>query len=394
MEEGQSKKGSYDKINMPELKILRKEELEDKICVIVGTRPGIIKMSPIIRELRKRGINYFVVHTGQHYSYEMDRKFFEDLNLPESKYKLDTVKRYQTHGGQTAEMIKGIERALFIEKPKIVLVCGDANTNLAGAIAARKLQIKVGHVEAGLRSDDWQMPEEHNRVMIDHISELLFAPTEKEKKNLIKDNVKGKIFVVGNTVVDAIYQNLEIAKAMDSILNKLGLNSDGYFLLTLHREENVDYEENLKKVLNSLEMIIEEYDKQIIFPIHPRTRKRLKEFGLKEKAESIEKLKLIPPLGYLDFLMLLANAQLVLTDSGGIQEESCVLRVPCITLRKSTERPETVKAGANFVAGLEAKDILRGLSEMLERERNWGNPFGDGVAGEKIVKISMGEISK
>ena len=379
-------------MSMPELKILRREELGDKICVVVGTRPGIIKMSPIIRALGERRINYFVVHTGQHYSYEMDRKFFEDLNLSKPKYKLDTVKRYQTHGGQTAEMIKGIERALFIEKPKIVLVCGDANTNLAGAIAARKLQIMVGHVEAGLRSDDWQMPEEHNRVMIDHISELLFAPTEKEKENLIKDNVKGKIFVVGNTIVDAIYQNLEIAKAKDSILDVLNLKSNGYFLLTLHREENVDYKENLEIVLNSLEIITEEYGMQIIFPIHPRTRKRLMEFGLKEKAESIKKLKLIDPLGYLDFLMLLENSQLVLTDSGGIQEESCVLRVPCITLRKSTERPETVKVGANFVAGLKAKDILKGLSEMLERERNWENPFGDGQTGRRIVEITKEEV--
>jgi len=374
-------------MRVPELKILRKEELEDKICVIVGTRPGIIKMSPIIRELKRKELDYFIVHTGQHYSYEMDRKFFEDINLPEPEYKFDTVKKYQTHGGQTAEMIKGTERALLIEKPKIVLVGGDANTNLAGAIAARKLQIKVGHVEAGLRSNDWRMPEEHNRVMIDHISELLFAPTEEEKENLIKDNVKGRIFVVGNTIVDAIYQNLEVAKAKSSILNGLNLRSNDYLVLTLHREENVDYRENLEQIVDSLRAIAHEHGSQIIYPIHPRTKKRLKEFDLEGKAKSIQNLRIIKPLGYLDFLLLLSNASLALTDSGGIQEETCILKVPCVTLRESTERPQTVKVGANYIAGVKTSNILNGVSKMLKAKREWANPFGDTGAAERIITI-------
>ena len=379
-------------MRVPELKILRKEELEDKICVIVGTRPGIIKMSPIIRELKRKELDYFIVHTGQHYSYEMDRKFFEDINLPEPEYKFDTVKKYQTHGGQTAEMIKGMERALLIEKPKIVLVGGDANTNLAGAIAARKLQIKVGHVEAGLRSNDWRMPEEHNRVMIDHISELLFAPTEEEKENLIKDNVKGRIFVVGNTIVDAIYQNLEVAKAKSSILNGLNLRSNDYLVLTLHREENVDYRENLEQIVDSLRAIAHEHGSQIIYPIHPRTKKRLKEFDLEGKAKSIQNLRIIKPLGYLDFLLLLSNASLALTDSGGIQEETCILKVTCVTLRESTERPQTVKVGANYIAGVKTSNILKGISKMLKAKREWANPFGDGQTAKRIVEITKREM--
>jgi len=200
-----------------QMKILFKEELQDKICVIVGTRPGIIMFSSLIRKLKKQNINFFVIHAGQHYSYNMDKKFFEDLNLPEPEYKLNDVKNCKFHGEQTARMLEGIEKILLKEKPKIVLVGGDANCNLAGALAARKLHIKVGHVEAGERSYDWRMPEEHNRRMIDHISEYLFCTNEKSRQNLLKENVLGKIFVTGNPIVDAAYQNKEIAKKKNQI---------------------------------------------------------------------------------------------------------------------------------------------------------------------------------
>jgi UDP-N-acetylglucosamine 2-epimerase (non-hydrolysing) len=368
-------------------KILRQENLKDKICVVVGTRPGIIKFGPIIRELEKRRVDSFIFHTGQHYSFDMDKVFFRDLSLPEPRYKLEVMKRYRTHGAQTGEMLKGVETALIEEKPKIVLVGGDANTNLAGALAARKLQIKVGHIEAGLRSHDWQMPEEHNRVMIDHISELLFAPTEKEKDNLIEDNVKGQIFVVGNTIVDAVYQAVDIAKTRSSVLGELGLGPNDYFLLTLHREETVDYPENFQRVLEGIDTVIKEFQREVIFPIHPRARNRAKEFSIEQKLRSIKGLRIITPLGYLDFLWLLSNARLVLTDSGGIQEESCILRVPCVTLRGSTERPQTVEAGANYVAGLGLESILRGVSQMLETDRKWINPLGDGKAAQRIIDI-------
>jgi len=369
------------------IKFLKKEELTDSIAVVVGTRPGIIKFSPVIRALEKQKCNYFIAHTRQHYSYNMDKTFFEDLELPEPKYRIDVTKKAKLHGAQTAEMLKALEQAFLKEKPGVVIVGGDANTNLAGALAARKLGIEVAHMEAGLRSDDWRMPEEHNRVMIDHISEYLFAPTEEAKENLIRDNVKGKIFVVGNTIVDAVYQNIEMAKRKSQILNKLKLKKDEYFVLTLHREENVDDKETLVNILKGIKQTAEKFKMPIIFPIHPRTKKRIKEFDLREKLKSIPYLKVIKPIGYLDFLLLLSNARLVLTDSGGIQEETCILKVPCVTLRESTERSETVKAGSNTVAGTKPEGIVTGVERMLSIEKNWENPFGDGKAGERIVKI-------
>ncbi|RLC79911.1 MAG: UDP-N-acetylglucosamine 2-epimerase (non-hydrolyzing) [Chloroflexi bacterium] len=363
-----------------------------KICVVVGTRPGIIKMSPIIRELERREMNFFVIHAGQHYSYKLDRKIFEDIGLREPKYKLETVKNYNLHGAQTAEMLKGIEEILINERPGVVLVCGDANFNLAGALAARKLGLKVGHVEAGLRSDDWRMPEEHNRVMIDHISDYLFAPTEEAKQNAIRDNVKGEIFVVGNTIVDAVYQNIEIAKRKSKILDQLGVQRKNYILLTLHREENVDFLDIIKSIILGLKLIAKKYQVPIIYPIHPRTKKNLYIFNLHKEISDVKGLQLIDPLGYLDFLRLLADAKLVLTDSGGVQEESCILKVPCITLRENTERPETVKVGSNKVVGTRAKSIIEGVDEMINKPREWNNPFGDGTAARRIVDIILKRI--
>jgi len=283
------------------------------------------------------------------------------------------------------------ETALFREKPKVILVCGDANTNLAGALAARKLHINVGHVEAGLRSDDWRMPEEHNRVMIDHISDFLFAPTEEAKKNLVKDNVKGKIFVTGNTIVDAVGQNLDLAKRKSKIIEKLGLTNKGYLLLTLHREESVDFKENLKDILKGISTVAETFDYKIIFPAHPRAIKRLEYFKLDSFISAIKNLEVINPLGYLDFLMLLGCSKLVLTDSGGIQEESCILKVPCVTLRQSTERPETTNVGANYVAGIEPANIQNGVKIMLNAGGDWQNPFGTNPS-QKIIDIVEGSL--
>ncbi len=371
---------------MTELKVLRGSELQKKVGLFVGTRPGIIKFSPLMRELQRRGRDFFTIHTGQHYSYEMDKIFFDELDLPEPKYKFHDVAKSKYHGAQTAMMLAESEQALLKEKPRIVLVCGDANTNLAGALAARKLHIMVGHVEAGLRSDDWRMPEEHNRVMIDHISELLFAPTEETKQNLIRDNVKGRIFVTGNTIVDAVTQNIALARSRSRILADLGLEAEGYFLLTIHREESVDFKENLEAILSGIKLVSERFGIPIIFPAHPRTVKNLEHFKLRSFADAVRGLRLIKPLGYLDFLMLLGHAKLVLTDSGGIQEESCILRVPCVTLRKSTERPETVAVGANHVAGIEPEAIQRGAEMMIERPRNWENPFGE-EPSRKIIDV-------
>ena len=353
-----------------------------KIAIILGTRPEIIKMSPVIRELEKDNIDYYILHTGQHYSYYLDEVFFQQLKLPRPKYNLGVGSG--THAEQTGKMLMGIERILLKEKPDIVLVQGDTNTTLAGALAAAKIGIKVGHVEAGLRSFDKEMPEEINRKLTDHISDLLFAPTEKAKQNLLREGIEiEKIFVTGNTIVDAVYQNLTLAEK-SNVLAKLKLENEKYFLVTLHRQENVDKEERLQNVITGLELIASEYDIPIIYPIHPRTKKRLKQFGIKITNDNI---KLIEPLDYLSFLRLEKSAKLILTDSGGIQEEACIMKIPCVTLRYNTERPETIEVGANILAGTEPESILEKTKIMLERERNWPNPFGDGKASQRIVKI-------
>lgn len=369
---------------MRELKVLTEAEMRNRVGLFVGTRPGIIKFSPLMRELESRGRDFFVIHTGQHYSYEMDQIFFDELELPEPKYRFLNVVNSRFHGGQTARMLSAAERALLRERPKIVLVCGDANTNLAGALAARKLHIAVGHVESGLRSDDWRMPEEHNRVMIDHISEYLFAPTEEARRNLELDNVKGKVFVTGNTIVDAVRQNLGIAERKSSTMTDLGLEPNKYFLLTLHREESVDYRENLVDILNGVREVAEKHGRDIVFPAHPRTVRRIRHFGLDLEVNDMRRLRVVEPLGYLDFLMLLGKSRLVLTDSGGIQEEACILGVPCVTLRRSTERPETVDVGANRVSGTDPAAILASTDSMLEVERRWPNPFGEQPSKEII----------
>jgi len=356
-----------------------------KISIILGTRPEIIKMSPIIRECEKKGVDYFILHTGQHYSYNLDKVFFKELELPEAKYNLDVGSG--THAEETGKMLIGIEKALLSEKPDIVLVEGDTNTVLAGALAASKLHLKVGHVEAGLRSYDRNMPEEINRILVDHVSDYLFTPTEKAKENLLREGISiDKIFVTGNTIVDAVYQNLEIARPKSRILNELELKEKEYLLVTTHREENVDNKKRLEGILKGLKSVCEGDDFAGIFPIHPRTEKRIKEFGLQVP----EAVRLIEPLGYLDFLKLEVNARLILTDSGGIQEEACILGVPCVTLRDNTERPETLEVGSNVLVGADAERVLKGAKFMLERKNNWINPFGDGRAGKRIIKILEG----
>ena len=365
-------------------RILKRKEVNDsvKIAIIIGTRPEIIKMSPVVRECEKQNMEYFMLHTGQHYSYELDRVFFEELELPEAKYNLNTGSG--SHAYEIGKMLIGIERILLREEPDVVLVEGDTNTVLAGAIAASKLNIKIGHVEAGLRSYDRRMPEEINRTLTDHCSDYLFAPTKKAKEILFGEGIpEEKIFVTGNTIVDAVYQNAGIAKKKVNITNELNLNSEGYFLVTAHRQENVDVKERLGGILEGLGRVYKEFWLPIIFPIHPRTKKRINDFRL----EVPKGIGLIEPLGFLEFLQLEANAKLVLTDSGGVQEEACILGVPCVTLRDNTERPETLEVGSNVLAGTDKERILKCSKEMRDKERNWKNPFGDGKAGERIVEI-------
>jgi len=362
--------------------------LEMKVSIILGTRPEIIKLSPVIREFERLGLDFFILHTGQHYSYSLDRVFFEQLRLPGARYNLDVGSG--SHGLQTGRMLIGIEDVLKRECPDIVLVQGDTNTTLAGALAAVKLHISVGHVEAGLRSYDRSMPEEINRLLADHCSDLLFAPTENSRRILLGEGIsEDKIYVTGNTVVDALYQNLRLAEDRRDILKRLGLEEQGFFMVTLHRQENVDNKKRFSSILNGLELVNKRFGFPIIYPVHPRAKKMMRHFGLKPRG-----IRLIEPLDYLSFRMLESCARLVLTDSGGVQEETCILRVPCVTLRYNTERPETLEVGSNVLAGTEPEVIVEKAEIMLDRKRDWPNPFGDGKAGSRIAGILIDRIGE
>lgn len=349
-----------------------------KICIVIGSRPEIIKMSPIIRECVKQKLNFFVVHTGQHYDYNLDGIMFKQLKLPKPKYNLRVGS--DSPSSQLGKIMYGCEQVFLKEKPDVVLVQGDTRSVLGGAIAACNLHIKVGHVEAGLRSFDRMMEEENNRVMTDHISDYLFCPTEESRKLVLKEGVcKDLVYVTGNTIVDAVLQNVKLSK--NTILKKLKLKNKEYFLLTMHRPSNVDNKELLKEWFKKFKKLYEIWGLPIVFPIHPRTKKMVEKFKLKIP----EGLKLIQPVGFLDFLKLEENAKLLLNDSGGIQEEGSILNVPCVTLRDNTERPETLTVGANVLAN--PKNFLARVKMMLTDKRKWKNPYGKGDSAERIINI-------
>lgn len=351
------------------------------ISIVLGTRPEIIKLSPLIRECERKQIAFSILHTGQHYSYEMDRIFFEELELPKPGFSLDVGSGH--HGEQTGKILAGVERVCKEQRPDIVIVQGDTNTVLAGALAAVKLHIPVGHVEAGLRSFDRKMPEEINRIVADHVGEYLFAPTQTAAGNLRQEGInEEKIFVTGNTVVDAVKENLNIAQKKADILGQFDIREKQFILVTAHRAENVDVKERLEGILQGLASVHKETGMPVIFPVHPRTEKMMRALGIFAPGISM-----IHPLGYLEFLILESNAALLLTDSGGIQEEGCVLSVPCVTLRDTTERPETLEVGSNVLAGTDPQIILEKALDMIDRDCAWKNPFGDGHAALRIVDI-------
>jgi len=351
------------------------------ITVVLGTRPEIIKMAPVIKQLQQRQADFFILHTGQHYSYNLDKVFFEQLALPQPRHNLKIGSG--SHAEQTGKILVDVEKVLTEENPDIILVEGDTNSVLASALAAVKLHIKVGHIEAGLRSDDRQMPEEINRTLTDHCADYLFAPTVKAKAILLGEGIpRHKIFVTGNTIVDAIYQNLEKAREKGRTLNTLNLKPKEYFLVTIHRQENVDNRARFTSILEGLDQVAAEFRLPVIYSVHPHSQKRMREFHLRPRN-----LILIDPVDFWDFLQLENNARLIFTDSGGVQEEACVLGVPCVTLRDNTERPETIGVGSNILAGAIPEKILDCCQKMLGKENNWENPFGDGRAGERIVDI-------
>ncbi|MDI3476011.1 MAG: hypothetical protein PWQ79_1551 [Thermococcaceae archaeon] len=358
-----------------------------KPAFVFGTRPEIIKLAPVIRAFLEMRIKPLLIHTGQHYDYEMSRIFLEELELPPIDYHLEVGSGTQAE--QTGKAMIKIEKVLMDERPDVTLVQGDTNTVLAGALASVKLKIPVAHVEAGLRSFDRTMPEEINRILADHASEVLFPPTDEARKNLEREGITENVYVVGNTIVDAVLQNSKVAEKKSDVLERLDLNPKEYILITAHRAENTDSRENLLRLVE----ILESLPMMAVYPIHPRTENRLKEFGLWERVASIENLVITKPLGYLDFLRLEKNAFAVMTDSGGVQEEAIILDVPCLTLRYNTERPETVKAGGNVLVGLEKERVLHYLQKLIEDQEFYEkmakapNPFGDGKAGERIAKI-------
>ncbi|HUK84501.1 MAG TPA: UDP-N-acetylglucosamine 2-epimerase (non-hydrolyzing) [Candidatus Acidoferrum sp.] len=353
------------------------------ILIVAGTRPEIIKMAPIIRALNKTKMPSIFAQCGQHYDYNMSEQFIENLELPAPNFSLKI--EASSPGVQTAEIMMKMSQLLEQIETSIVLVEGDTNSVLATALASNKQMTPVGHVEAGLRSFDLRMSEEHNRRLTDHISEYLFAPTEQAKANLMKENVWGKIYVTGNTAIDAVFEHLPIAEKNSSIMKKIPFET--FALATAHRSENVDD----PSFLESLIYVFSKSPIPIVYPMHPRTRKRLQQSKLLMKMEALKNLLILPPQGYLDFLVLLKNCKLVITDSGGIQEEATApnIRKPVLVMRLSTERQEAVEAGFAKIVGTDKKDILRALEETVEKETSLPetSPFGDGTAAQKIIKI-------
>jgi UDP-N-acetylglucosamine 2-epimerase (non-hydrolysing) len=356
-----------------------------KVINVVGARPNFMKVAPIVAAMKQRPDEFLplVVHTGQHYDAAMSEAFFTDLNLPAPDIHLGVGSA--SHAAQTAAVMERFEPVVLKEKPDWVLVVGDVNSTIACALVCVKLGIKVAHVEAGLRSRDRTMPEEINRLLTDQIADLLFTPSHDADENLLAEGIPPeRIKLVGNIMVDSLLTHLERAR-QSSIKTDLGLSEGQYAVLTLHRPSNVDNRETFERILSALETLSTSLP--IIFPVHPRTRKTLAEFGLLERITSITNLRLIEPLGYLDFLNLYSTARLVLTDSGGIQEETTALGVPCLTLRENTERPITVEMGTNVVVGTdterivsEAKAILAGHLKQARQPPLW-----DGHTAERII---------
>lgn len=377
-----------------EVKTFSIRQLTKSIAVVVGTRPGIVMFAPIIHALRGSGLPHVVIHTGQHYSPNMDAQFFADLELPQPDYKIENVAEKKTHGGQTAVMLENIEQILIKDKPALTLVGGDANTNLAGALAARKLGIQVGHVEAGERSFDWRMPEEHNRRIMDHISEYLFATGPKAKRQLEKESVQGKIYVVGNPIVDASVQHFKLAQAKSEALTRHGVVPKEYAILTTHREENVDFPDLLQGILKGVSNFSRRTGLPVLFLAHPRTLKRLKEFEVWDWANHLDGIRIHEAVGYLDFLNLLGHARLVFTDSGGVQQEACIHQVPAVTLRENTEWTETLVGGANRLAGTAPERIEAAAQEAMNVDIDWPVPFGNGDTAVQIVEICRRILSR
>ena len=347
-----------------------------KATIVFGTRPEIIKLAPLIKILNKKSTS--LIFTGQHYDYQMGMQFIKQLGIKKPDYTMKLPKGNPST--QIADIINKLSKFLVKESPDTVIVQGDTNTVLAASIASLKSNIPVSHVESGLRSNDWRMPEEHNRIAVDHISELLFAPTLISKNNLVSEKVHGKIFVTGNTVIDAINQFAKISKNYST----LSIDVKDYALMTLHRSENVDK----KEILSSIIKGILDSNQNFVFPIHPRTYKQLKKFGLYNKLKISKNILMLNSVGYFEMLELMKNCQYIVTDSGGIQEEATasMIRKKVVIVRKTTDRPETVLSGFSEIAGTKSSNILKYLKKTADNPTigNKKSPYGKGNASKII----------
>ena len=349
-----------------------------KIASIIGARPEFIKEAPLAKELRKKH-NEIIIHTGQHYNYEMSKIFFTDLDIPEPDYNLGVGSNL--HGKQTGDMIIKLEKVLLKEKPNLVLVYGDTNTTVAGALATTKLGISLAHIEAGMRSYDKKMPEEINRVVTDHMSNILFCSTNVAVQNLKKEGIKENIFLVGDVMIDAFKENIVIAEKKSNILDKLNLKKKNYMVATVHRANNTD---NKKNLIQIMEAFIQSKEK-IIFLVHPRTEKFLKSYKLYKKLKDSNVI-VTKPIGYIDMLVLEKNSKKILTDSGGIQKEAYFFKVPCITLRDVTEWVETVNDGWNILTGANKSKIVDAIKNFKSKGKQ-NEDYGNGNASKNIVEV-------
>src|ERR1044071_9081287 len=358
-----------------------------KVINVVGARPNFMKVAPIVAAMKKRPDTFLplIVHTGQHYDSAMSDSFFQDLDLPQPDTHLGVGSG--SHAAQTAAVMERFEPVVLREKPDWVLVVGDVNSTIACALVCVKLGVKVAHVEAGLRSRDRTMPEEINRLLTDQIADLLLTPSIDADENLRAEGIpQGRIRFVGNVMIDSLFTQLKRAEE-STVREDLGVDGKDYATLTLHRPSNVDDRETFSRILDALEQIANRVP--IIFPVHPRTRARINEFGFADLVESETNLRLIEPLGYLDFLRLYSGSRLVLTDSGGIQEETTALGIPCLTLRENTERPITVEMGTNTVVGTNTERITRAALATLDASPDKGQaripPLWDGHTADRIL---------
>ncbi len=356
-----------------------------KIINVVGARPNFMKMAPLVRCLRERGIDQMLVHTGQHYDDNMSKVFFEDLGMPAPDIYLGIGSG--SHAEQTARVMVEFEKICIAERPDLVVVVGDVNSTLACSVVSAKLWIPVAHVEAGLRSFDWKMPEEINRMVTDRLSEILLTPSPDGDENLLKEGASpDRIHHVGNIMIDSLVANLERAKGSD-IVERLSLTPRSFGVLTLHRPSNVDDPETLLKIMGAVHEIATELP--IVFSCHPRTAERLGKLDAYRSLEGNGDLRMLPPLGYLDFLRLYSQSEIVLTDSGGLQEETTFLGIPCVTIRENTERPITLTQGSNTLAGSDPERILAAArANLADGARELRAPdLWDGKTASRIVNV-------